>query len=249
MNDQPIEQPNHTYAPSDHRAWTRLYARQRRLWERHALSHHLRGVARLAMPRQTVPDLDHVNARLGTGSRVHVRAVAGYVAPEIFFRLLAAGWFPATITMRPESAIDFSPEPDLAHDALGHFPLLTHEPYAEYLIALGRIAAAIDEVAGAATSDASQALDRLCWFTVEAGLMEEHGTVRAYGGSLLSSAGEIVHALESPNVSRAPFRLRDVIAQPYDYTTFQTHLFIAASFDQLLAAARELDDMIRRRAL
>ena len=49
-----------------------------------------------------------------------------------------------------------------------------------------------------------RALSRFFWFTVEFGLMRGPQGVCAYGSGLLSSYGELEHAIESAEVQRYP---------------------------------------------
>ena len=57
-----------------------------------------------------------------------------------------------------------------------------------------------------------KAMARFFWFTIEFGLMRSAG-LRVYGSGLLSSFGEIEHAIESPSVQRFPLQLEWVINQ------------------------------------
>ncbi|MCM8761189.1 MAG: hypothetical protein NC933_03550 [Candidatus Omnitrophica bacterium] len=77
-----------------------------------------------------------------------------------------------------------------------------------------------------------QELGRLYWFTVEFGLVEEKGVIKAYGAGLLSSFGELEHAF-SDKVERRPFDLEEVINTPYNYSDMQPVLFVVSSYNEL----------------
>jgi phenylalanine-4-hydroxylase len=53
-----------------------------------------------------------------------------------------------------------------------------------------------------------RAMARFFWFTIEFGLMKSksRGELKVYGSGLLSSYGEIQHAIESPEVQRCPIQ-------------------------------------------
>jgi phenylalanine-4-hydroxylase len=84
-------------------------------------------------------------------------------------------------------------------------------------------------------------LARAFWFTVEFGLMKSKRGLCAYGSGLLSSCGELRHALNSPDVLRAPFQLEWAIHASFDYDRFQCLLFVIDSFDQLYAEVEKLE--------
>ena len=88
---------------------------------------------------------------------------------------------------------------------------------------------------------------RFFWFTIEFGLMRERGSgeLKVYGSGLLSSYGEIEHAIDSPEVQRYPFQLEWVINQYFEIDHYQPLLFIVDSFDHLFALVDELERWMR----
>jgi len=78
----------------------------------------------------------------------------------------------------------------------------------------------------------------LYWFTVEFGLVEHEGDIKAYGAGLLSSFGELAHAF-SDKVERRPFDLEQVINTPYDYSDMQPILYVIPSYAELKEVTRE----------
>jgi phenylalanine-4-hydroxylase len=83
-------------------------------------------------------------------------------------------------------------------------------------------------------------LSRVFWFTLEFGVVEEGGELKAYGAGLLSSYGEL-------DVFRqAEVRDWDLVAMgtcDYDITHYQPVLFAARSYERLLV---DLGDFFRR---
>ncbi|MFN3691195.1 MAG: phenylalanine 4-monooxygenase, partial [Fimbriimonadales bacterium] len=88
----------------------------------------------------------------------------------------------------------------------------------------------------------TRALARFFWFTIEFGLMRgKNGALKVYGSGLLSSYGEIAHAIESPDVQRYPIQLEWVVNQYFEIDHYQPLLFIVDSFDHLFDLVDELE--------
>ena len=87
-----------------------------------------------------------------------------------------------------------------------------------------------------------RAMARFFWFTVEFGLMRGSGAgqTTVYGSGLLSSHGEIEHALVSNAVERLPARLDTMIHQSFEIDHYQPVLFVVDSFEHLYELVGEL---------
>lgn len=87
------------------------------------------------------------------------------------------------------------------------------------------------------------------WFTVEFGLMRSRTCgkdgICAYGSGLLSSCGELSHAVESAEVERRPLRLEDVVHQSFRIDRYQPLLYVVESFEQLYEMVGELEEWMR----
>jgi tyrosine 3-monooxygenase len=80
---------------------------------------------------------------------------------------------------------------------------------------------------------------QLYWFTVEFGLCREGGEVRAYGAGLLSSYGELLHALsQKPSVQYRAFEPNKAAVTEYDDQAYQDIYYVAESFEDAKAKLR-----------
>ncbi len=206
------------------------------MWARHASTNFVRGVQRLGLDRDCIPDLDHINRRLAALTGFRAVGVGGYLEASVFFSCLAASEFPTSLTIRDAASLGYLPEPDIFHDVAGHVPMHTDPVFAKTLVRFGKLAS---RVAGDAS--AVEALARFFWFTVEFGLIRERGRLKAYGSGLMSSAGELRHSIESQNVERVPFGLDRVLRQTFKIDHYQPLLFVIESFDQLYEAVGEVE--------
>jgi phenylalanine-4-hydroxylase len=90
-----------------------------------------------------------------------------------------------------------------------------------------------------------KALARFFWFTIEFGLMRDGRALKVYGSGLLSSYGEIAHAIDSPEVQRFPIQLEWVVNQYFEIDHYQPLLFIVDSFDHLFELVGTLEQWMR----
>jgi len=173
--------------------------------------------------------------------RVEVRGgelvpAEGPIPYRTFYSYIAERGFPVTQFIRHGSKPEFTPEPDMIHDCLGHVPALMNHDYAELLTLIGRAAVSVP------TGDQVLALKRLSWFSIEFGLIEEEGETKIFGAGILSSIGEIPFSL-SDKVDRRPFVTDEVIETDYDPSRMQDVLFVIPSFTFL---RQEVERLVSR---
>jgi phenylalanine-4-hydroxylase len=160
----------------------------------------------------------------------------GPIPYRTFYSYIAERGFPVTQFIRHGSKPEFTPEPDMIHDCLGHVPPLMNRDYADLLTMIGRAAVRV------ATGDQVLALKRLSWFSIEFGLIEEDGETKIFGAGILSSLGEIPFSL-SNDVDRRPFVTDEVIETDYDPSRMQDLLFVIPSFSFL---RQEVERLVTR---
>ena len=249
-----IQQAYDLYSEENHEAWRRLYRRIQPRWQRYANDHFLKGIEALELPAGRVPRLAEVNRRLKPLTGFQAKPVSGYVPGFLFFDCLRRREFPTTITIRPVDRMDYLPEPDIFHDVAGHVPMHTERAFAETLVRFGDCAHTAVEMTSAIRDEHERtrrltniikAMSRFFWFTVEFGLMRGRGGICAYGSGLLSSYGELEHAIESEEVQRYPLQMEWVINQGAEIDRYQPLLFIVDSFDHLFELVDRLEKWMR----
>src|ERR1700736_6690614 len=249
-----IRQPYELYSEENHEAWRRLYARMLPRWGRYANEHFLQGIDSLCLDPGRVPKLSEVNHFLKPLTGFQAKPVSGYIPAFLFFDSLRNRAFPTTITIRRSDKLDYLPEPDIFHDIAGHVPMHTDKHFAETLVRFGECAHTAAELVSGIRDEETQihaltsiikAMARFFWFTVEFGLMRERGELKAYGSGLLSSYGEIAHAVESPEVQRYPIQLEWAINQAFEIDHYQPLLFVVESFDHLFSLVEQLEGWLK----
>jgi len=250
-----ITQPYDLYSQENHEAWRRLFARMQPRWEQFANDRFLHGVEALALPADRVPRLDDVNRRLEPLTGFQAKPVSGYVPGFLFFDCLRRREFPTTITIRDKDHMDYLPEPDIFHDVAGHVPMHTDRAFADVLVRFGDCAHTAAQLTAEIRDQRERerrltsimrAMSRFFWFTVEFGLMRGGPLgVCAYGSGLLSSYGELQHAIESDAVQRYPLQMEWAINQGAEIDHYQPILFIVDSFEHLFELVGRFEQWMR----
>ena len=248
-----IRQPYELYSAEDHETWHKLYRRLLPRWEQFANERFQSGIASLCLPQDRIPRLEEVNRFLSPLTGFRARAVSGYVPAFLFFDCLRNREFPTTVTIRDSRRLDYLPEPDIFHDIAGHVPMHTDPHFAETLVRFGQCAhtaaALVSEIRDPGErvrtlTSIFRAMARFFWFTIEFGLMRSRPgsqELRVYGSGLLSSFGEIEHAICSPDVERHPLEIERAIHETFEIDHYQPLLFIVDSFDHLYSLVDELE--------
>jgi phenylalanine-4-hydroxylase len=225
------------YTPEETRIWREVSPKLDELHLKHAYQMYLAAKRELAITREEIPQLRLLSERLGPVTNMHLVPAEGALPYRTFYEYIGQRGFPVTQFIRHGSHPEFTPEPDMIHDCLGHVPPLFNRDYAELLVLVGKA------VSTTTQGDQVLALKRFSWFSIEFGLIEEAGQTKVFGAGILSSTGEIPYSLLSPEVTRQPFVTDVVINTDYDPSRMQDHLFIAPSLPFL---RRELEALVRR---
>jgi phenylalanine-4-hydroxylase len=228
-DDYTCDQRWEKYSDEEHARFARLFRRQLEQMRGQACDEFVHSLKQLGDGRR-IPRFSDISAGLRRCTRWELVAVPGLIPERAFFALLAARRFPVTIWLRNEDEFDYIVEPDVFHDLFGHVPLLFNPVFADYMQAFGE---------GGLKAEGLSALHylaRLYWYTVEFGLIDTPGGLRAYGAGILSSAGETHYALTSLRPRRLGFSLKRVLRTPYRIDDFQETYFVIDSFAQLFEA-------------
>ncbi len=224
------------YTPEETRIWREVSPKLEELHRQHASRIYLQAKRALGISQKGIPQLRDLSEHLTRVTRMHLVPAEGPLPYRTFYSYIAERGFPVTQFIRHGSHPEFTPEPDMIHDCLGHVPPLMNPDYAELLTLIGKAASTTR------VPEQVLALKRFSWFSIEFGLIEEDGDIKVFGAGILSSTGEIPFSL-SDQVKRSPFMTDEVIATDYDPSRMQDRLFIIPSFAFL---RREIEQLVRR---
>ena len=214
------------YTASDHELYQHLFQRQSALLPGLACDEFISALHELGSS-QHIPYFEDINQQLLQATGWQIVAVPGLIPEVPFFSLLANRKFPVTDWLRKPAEVDYIVEPDIFHDLFGNVPLLFNPVFADHLQAYGAGGLKADRLG------ACVALSRLYWYTIEFGLIQNRGGLRAYGAGILSSAGELQHAVKSREPQRLWLSLQRAMRTRYRIDSFQKTYFVIDSFQQL----------------
>lgn len=221
--------PTAPYTELEHGVWQTIWKALGPAHREHACAEYLKCLERLAFDTDRIPQLDEVSQKVEALSGFRLEPVAGLVEPRVFLESLARGVFLSTQYIRHYSTPLYTPEPDVAHEIIGHAVTLASKRFAELNRLFG------EAVKRTKDPDELDRLSRVYWFTIEFGVLRENGQIKAYGTGLLSSAGELA---EMHKAQLLPLDVEVAANHVYDPTHFQAILFCADSFDEMYETLR-----------
>jgi len=228
------------YTAEDFKVWNLLYERQYPNLPAAATQDFMKGLDKVQFNATDIPDFSKVNPLLKAQTGWQLTVVPGIVDDEVFFKLMANRYFPATTWLRKMSELDYLEEPDMFHDVFAHVPLLSNQAFVDFLQDLSKIG--LDYVGNAW---AIELLSRVYWFTVEFGLIREAEGLRIYGAGILSSKGETAFSL-SNKPKHYDYNVAQILNTPYRKDTFQECYFIIDSYEQLYESIPEIKALLAK---
>lgn len=195
---------------------------------------HKRGWNLLEMNIEEIPNFAFLNKKLKklTGWQVASTGVQ-YEEDDAWLSSLADKIIKITEYIRDRKNLDYTPLPDIFHDAFGHLPFLANSEYAR-----------IAHKFGLAYVKAKNKTDKIkiannWWYGIEFSLVKEKGKLKTLGTGLISSESELKNALSS-KVKKLPYNWD--VAGNINRSAHKFHktLFVLSNLEQLENALDKL---------
>jgi phenylalanine-4-hydroxylase len=230
------KRPFFQFDDTAHQTWRRLWEHQWPLAQRYASQLWLDGVDQIGLTGDGIPDFQTMDQVLQdlVGWEL-VSTDVQFSDGQEWFEHLAERKFLITEYIRDQSDLDYTPLPDIWHDAFGHLPFMANQRYADYIEHFAHHALKF-------TKEQRKSLGSLWWYTIEFGFMMEQGEMKSFGTGLLSSHGEIQKAY-SDAVEKVPYSL--AAFEEIDPSPHAMHhkLFILQDMEQL---EQSVDDWVTK---
>ena len=135
-----VDQRYDDYTPVDHAVW-RFIMRQNVFFLReYAHKVYFQGLLDTGISFDRIPRIQEMNdilAKIGWGAV----AVDGFIPPAAFMEFQAYKVLVIACDMRQIHHIEYTPAPDIVHEAAGHAPIIVDREYSKYLQRFGEVGA------------------------------------------------------------------------------------------------------------
>ncbi len=135
-----INQPYNDYTAQDHAVWRYVMRQNVRYLSKVAHGSYLEGLKQTGISIDRIPHMYGMNRILKDIGWAAV-AVDGFIPPAAFMEFQAYNVLVIAADIRPIDQIEYTPAPDIIHEAAGHAPIIADPVYAEYLRLFGWIGA------------------------------------------------------------------------------------------------------------
>src|SRR5712671_4881973 len=135
-----VDQRYEEYTPVDHAVW-RFIMRQNVFFLReYAHKVYFQGLLDTGISFERIPRIEEMNDILGKIGWGAV-AVDGFIPPAAFMEFQAYKVLVIACDMRQIHHIEYTPAPDIVHEAAGHAPIIVDREYSNYLQRFGEVGA------------------------------------------------------------------------------------------------------------
>lgn len=234
-----MKQEFEKYTKEDLEVWNTLFKRQTRNIVDKASLEYQEALVKISpvINAHELPNFKKINEWFKETTSWEVVCVPGLIEVDDFFTLLANKKFPSSAWLRSKEKLNYLEEPDMFHDIYGHIPLLSNPKYSNFVHQFGKIGLEYihDEVK-------LLELQRLYWFTIEFGLIQED-KLRIYGAGILSSFGETKRSLIKESVTHKAFDLTEILQKEFITSEMQDTYFCLNNFEQLENTIKQIKDL------
>lgn len=133
-----IDQPYTSYTAQDHAVWRYVMRQNIAYLSKVAHGSYVDGLRKTGISIDEIPHMYGMNRILKDIGWAAV-AVDGFIPPAAFMEFQAYNVLVIAADIRPIKQIDYTPAPDIIHEAAGHAPIIADPEYAEYLRYFGEI--------------------------------------------------------------------------------------------------------------
>jgi phenylalanine-4-hydroxylase len=135
-----VDQRFDDYTPVDHAVWRFIMRQNTFFLKEYAHKVYFRGLLDTGIALERIPRIEEMNDILGQIGWGAV-AVDGFIPPAAFMEFQAYKVLVIACDMRQIHHIEYTPAPDIVHEAAGHAPIIVDREYSDYLQRFGEVGA------------------------------------------------------------------------------------------------------------
>lgn len=186
------EKAEANYSAEQHKVWDLVANNLHSLWFLFVHPALLKAGEKMGMFSGNIPTVKSLDKILSAASGFHVYVCDGVLDFAVLAYGYSMGYFPTTLFIRTMAQLDYIETPDMVHERFGHLVALFLKAYANAVKQFGKIALNyLDH------EECVKALDKIHWWGVEFPLVWHEGQIKVVGPGILSSPGEITHAVKA----------------------------------------------------
>lgn len=133
-----VDQEYARYSAQNHSVWRAVMKQNRTYLKKVAHSSYLKGLKKSGITIDKIPNLDTMNKSLEKIGWAAV-TVDGFIPPSAFMEFQKHRVLVIAADIRSADQIEYTPAPDIIHEAAGHAPIIADREYADYLKNFGEI--------------------------------------------------------------------------------------------------------------
>ena len=135
-----VDQRYDEYTPVDHAVWRFIMRQNIFFLKEYAHKVYFQGLLETGISFERIPRISEMNDILGQIGWGAV-AVDGFIPPAAFMEFQAYKVLVIACDMRQLHHIEYTPAPDIVHEAAGHAPIIVDREYSDYLQRFGEVGA------------------------------------------------------------------------------------------------------------
>lgn len=133
-----VKQPYNEYTAQNQAVWRYVMRMNVDYLSKVAHDSYIKGLTKTGISVEEIPYMDGMNRILKEIGWAAV-SVDGFIPPNAFMEFQAYNVLVIASDMRTINHIEYTPAPDIIHEAAGHAPIIANPEYAEYLRRFGEI--------------------------------------------------------------------------------------------------------------
>lgn len=138
LSDFVVDQNYGQYTARDHAVWRYVMQKNKAYLKKTAHPAYVEGLRKTGISIDKIPSIEEMNRILSNIGWAAV-CVDGFIPPSAFMAFQSYRVLVIAADIRSIDQIDYTPAPDIIHEAAGHAPIIADPDYSKYLIDFGKL--------------------------------------------------------------------------------------------------------------